>query len=483
VQQHAKQSGKQIARVLNLAGSDAHLVSISTASQSIELQEGQLLKLIDSSSKDGVAVSKRHSEETLPSSSPVAVHCTNMAAIMLESGHKLVTGDGSVEFEVVIRDAAKQQIQVKALTAGTLAAGQQLRDAAATEQAGVSELTAADAKAVQQFVHRHFVEYVAAPIRSLADAVALRQALDQVEGTAIQILARIEDVRALPELDKLLQRVAGVYISRSNLPSQLLRQDLPQLQKLLISRAKLAGRISICSADLLASSHAQAKAAPAEVADVTNAVLDGCDCVALSVQQMQIPHASTRRLQASDSNSSWCTTDGLADDRADSDAKARQSGTFARRSSLNAAMAALSSVLQCAEGALNASAMLSYLKEQAAKPLPAVYTAAISAVGTVLDGHACLIVTLSRGSQLPLAIAVGRPPVPQMLITDSKATARLCSPAFGIFDLVVDDMDDVTGLVAQARIIAQEAGLWNGRDSVVVVREDDGGAPLIAIQG
>jgi len=92
-------------------------------------------------------------------------------------------------------------------------------------------------------------------------------------------------------------------------------------------------------------------------------------------------------------------------------------------------------------------------------------------------------VTLSRGSQLPLAIAVGRPPVPQILITDSKATARLCSPAFGIFDLVVDDMDDVTGLVAQARIIAQEAGLWNGRDSVVVVREDDGGAPLIAIQG
>ncbi len=480
MQQHAKQSGKQIARVLNLAGLDAHVVSISTASQSIDLQEGQLLKLIDSSSKEGVGVSKRVNEDTSPSSSPVAVHCTNMAAIMLESGHKLVTGDGSVEFEVVIRDAVKQQIQVRSLTAGTLAAGQQLRDAAATEQAGEPELTAADAKAVQQFVHRHFVEYVAAPIRSLADAVALRQALDQVEGTAVQILARIEDVRALPELDKLLQRVAGVYISRSNLPSQLLRQDLPQLQKLLISRAKLAGRISICSADLLASSHAQAKAAPAEVADVTNAVLDGCDCVALSVQHMQIPHASTRRLQASDSNSSWCTTDGLADD---SDAKARQSGTFARQSSLNAAMAALSSVLQCAEGALNASAMLSYLKEQAAKPLPAVYTAAISAVGTVLDCHACLIVTLSRGSQLPLAIAIGRPPVPQMLITDSKATARLCSPAFGIFDLVVEDMDDVTGLVAQARIIAQEAGLWNGRDSVVVVREDDGGAPLIAIQG
>jgi len=142
----------------------------------------------------------------------------------------------------------------------------------------------------------------------------------------------------------------------------------------------------------------------------------------------------------------------------------------------------LSSVLQCAEGALNAAAMLSYLKEQAAKPLPAVYTAAISAVGTALDCHACLIVTLSSGSHLPLAIAVGRPPVPQMLITDNKTTARLCSPAFGVYDLVVDDLHDITGLVAQARIIAQEAGLWNGRDAVVVVREDGGGAPLISIQ-
>ena len=271
-----------------------------------------------------------------------------------------------------------------------------------------------------------------------------------------------------------LLQVAGVYISRRNLPSQLLRQDLPQLQKLLISRAKLAGRLAVCSADLLSSSHAQARAAPAEVTDVTNAVLDGCDCVTLSVQQVRIPEASTRHLQASDSNSSWCTTDGMEDDKVDS-------GTYARRTSLKAAMLALSSVLKSAEGALNAAAMLSYLKEQAAKPLPAVYTAAISAVGTALDCHACLIVTLSSASHLPLAIAVGRPPVPQMLITDNKATARVCSLAFGVYDLVVDNLHDTAGLVTQARVIAQEAGLWNGRDAVVVVREDGSGSPLIAI--
>lgn len=479
VQQHARQTGKQIARVLNLAGTEAHTFTVSTGFQSIQLQEGQLLKLISSSSKDAVGINKRQSQDK-SASSPIVIQCTNMAG-MLECGQKLVTDDGAVEFEVVIRDAAKQQVQIRALTAGTLETGQQLRDASATEQAGVSEMTDADAKAVQEFVSRHFVEYVAAPVRSLADVASLRQVLDRVGGNAVQILARVEDVTALPELDKLLQQVAGVYISRRKLPCQLLRQDLPQLQKLLISRAKLAGRLSICSADLLCSSHAQAKAAPAEVADVTNAVLDGCDCMALSIQQMQIPDASTRHLKSSDSNSSWCTTDGQEDDKGDGGAKGRKNGTVARQTSLKAAMVALSSVLQCAEGALNPAAMLSYLKEQAVKPLPAVYTAAVSAVGTALDCHACLIVTLSSGSHLPLAIAIGRPPVAQVLITDNKATARMCSPAFGVHDLVVDNLHDINSLVAQARIIAQEEGLWNGRDAVVVVREGGDGAPLIAI--
>lgn len=491
MQQQTK-SGKQLARVLNLAGPAAVITALSTLSQSVHLQEGQLIKLAGNSNKDLASVSKQHTGDSPTASSPSAnsptgnspliLHCANVRAL-LASGHKLAARESLVELEVVTKDTAKQQAQVKVITAGTLTVGEEICDEALLSPEGAgAELTPSDAKAVHEFVSRHLVEYVAAPVRSLADVVSLRQALDSAEGTAVEILAKVEDVKALPDLDKLLQQVAGVYITRQSLPHHLHSHELPQLQKLLISRAKLAGRLSICSADLLATSHAQARPAPAEVADITNAVLDGCDCVALSVQQGRIPEASMRELRSSDSNSSWCTHDGAEEGKTGGETP-RTSGTFARPShSLKAAMLALSPVLQGAEGALNASAMLSYLKEQAAKPLPAVYTAAISAVGTSLDCHACLIVTLSNSPRLPLAIAVGRPPVPQMLITDNKATARLCSPAFGVYDLLVDDLHDISGLVAQARIIAQEAGLWNGRDAVVIVREDSAGVPLISIQ-
>lgn len=483
--QHQAKSDKQIARVLNLAGPASVITAFSTLSQSVYLQEGQLIRLAGKSSEELAGLSKQPQEDSPTANSPIVVHCANIAAV-LASSHKLGVTDSPLELEITNKDTAKQQAQVKVITAGALTVGQHIQDAAVPSHSGIgAELTAADEKAVHEFVSRHFVEYVAAPIRSLADVASLRQALDSAEGSAVQILARVEDVKVLPDLDKLMQRVAGVYISRQGMTSHLQPHELPQLQKLLISRAKLAGRLSICSADVFVTSHGQAKASPAEVADVTNAVLDGCDCVALSVQEAHIPDASTRHLQASDSNSSWCTNDGIEAGQAlpESESPTRKTGTSARPSiSLKAAVLAMSSMLQCAEGALNASAMLSYLKEQAAKPLPAVYTAAISAVSTAMDCHACLIVTLSHSPLLSMAIAVGRPPVPQMLITDSKATARLCSPAFGVYDLLVDDLHDVSGLVAQARVIAQEAGLWNGRDAVVIVREDSAGVPLISIQ-
>ena len=482
--QHQAKSDKQIARVLNLAGPASVITAFSTLSPSLQLQEGQLLRLACNSSKELAGLSKPQ-EDSPMANSPTVVHCTNIAAV-LASSHKLAVTDSLLELEITNKDTAKQQVQVKVVTVGALTVGQHIHDAAVPGQSGAgAELTAADSKAVHEFVSRHFVEYVAAPIRSLADVASLRHALDSAEGSAVQILARVEDAKVLPDLDKLLQQVAGVYISRQGLVSHLQPHELPQLQKLLISRAKLAGRLSICSADLFVTSHAQSKASPAEVADISNAVLDGCDCVALSAQQAHIPSASTRHLQASDSNSSWCTNDGVEGGKAlaETESPTRKSGTYDRPSiTLKAAMLAMSSVLQCTEGALNASAMLSYLKEQAAKPLPAVYTAAISAVSTALDCHACLIVTLSHSPLLSMAIAVGRPPVPQMLITNSKATARLCSPAFGVYDLLVDDLHDVSGLVAQARVIAQEAGLWNGHDAVVIVREDSAGVPLISIQ-
>ena len=205
VQQQSK-SGKQIARVLNLAGPDTHIVAVSAVSRSVQLQESQLIKLTDSSSKDAAGTGKRHSEDMSPSNNPVVVHCNNIGA-MLEGGQKFVTDCGCMDFEVVSKDTAHQSIQLRVMTAGVLSAGQQIHSVRGVDQEGASQLTAADAKAVQEFVSRHLIEYVAASVRSLADVVSLRQALDRIEGKQIQILARVEDVKALPDLDTLLQQV------------------------------------------------------------------------------------------------------------------------------------------------------------------------------------------------------------------------------------------------------------------------------------
>lgn len=492
VQQQDKH-GHQLARVLNLAGQHAQITAFSTSGATLQLTEGQQIQLQHNIHAEATGPSSPNSPDAarVISSAAAAVHCRNLGALM--EAHSTVQIEGSeVTLEVVSHDASKQHMLVKVVMPGVLQLGQCISSGHSPHGMQVS---VSDARAIQEFVSRHMAEYVAAPIASAADAVALRQTLDSAEGQSVQILARVESLVAVPELDQLLQHVAGVFVDKRHVGSQAMQACSSQLQKLLISRAKLAGRFCICTADVLASSQAQTKPAAAEVADVTNAVLDGCDCIAVALQQTQIPDGSNRFLHSSDSNSSWRVSNGEEEAIASTDTAGRKSGTFStdaagRKSGTSVqgpnfarALAALCPVLQGAEGALDAMAMLAYLKDQAVKPIPALYTAAISAVSTTLDCQACLIVTISKTARLPLAIAVGRPPVPQIFVTDSKAAARLCSPAYGVHDLVADSLHDTNALTVQAKAVAHEAGLWNGKDAVVVIRESSDGVPVIAIHG
>lgn len=486
VHQLGKHSG-QVARVLYLAGATAHITGFSTSTLHLQLTEGQHLHLVASSPTEtaAAAAAGKYSVEgsLVTHHSHIVVQCSSLGT-GLEAGQQLHVTGGDVSLEVVSRDAAKQQVLVKVMTAGLLEAGQSISISVVGGDPDASvgmHLSGSDAQAVHEFASRQLVEYVAAPIASVADVASLRQTLDKAEGRAVQILARVESLIPLAELDQVLQQVAGVLIYKRHVPSPRVQAVLPQMQKLLISRAKLAGRLCICTADVLASSQGQIRPAAAEVADVTNAVLDGCDCIAIVPQLGQIPDASNRYLRSSDSNSSWCVSNGSEEAAGSADGPGRKSGTFVKGHTLAAAVTAVGPVLQSAEGALDAVAMLAYLKDQAAKPLPAVYTAAISAVTTALDCHACLLVTLSKSARLPLAIAVGRPPVPQVFVTDSKAAARLCSAAYGVHEFVAESLNDTNALIVQAKAVAHEAGLWNGKDAVVVIREDSNGAPVIAI--
>lgn len=498
VQQQDKH-GHQLARVLNLAGPHAQITAFSTSAPTLLLTEGQHIQLQHPTQAEAASSSSpntptsAHSPQLI-SHAAAAVQCCNLAAL-LDAGSSLQVEGSDINLEVVSSDTYKQHMLVRVIHPGLLQLGQSICSRSSEGSAPGMQVSISDTKAIHEFVSRRMVEYVAAPMASAADAVTLRQTLDSAEGQSVQLLARVESLVAVQELDQLLQQVAGVLVDKRHVGSQAVQAFTPQLQKLLISRAKLAGRFCICTADVLASSQAQTKLAAAEVADVTNAVLDGCDCIAVALHQTQLPDASNKFLHSSDSNSSWRVSNGEEETAASPDAAARKSGTFAtdaagrksgtfiQRQNFTGALTALQPVLQAAEGAIDAVAMLGYLKEQAVKPIPALYTAAISVVTTALDCHACLIVTISKSAQLPLAIAVGRPPVPQVLVTDSRAAARLCSPAYGIHDLVVDSLHDTNAAIVQAKAVAHEAALWNGEDPVVVIRENSDGIPVIAIHG
>jgi len=67
-------------------------------------------------------------------------------------------------------------------------------------------------------------------------------------------------------------------------------------------------------------------------------------------------------------------------------------------------------------------------------------------------------------------VAKYKPPVPQVVVTDSPQLARHCAALFGCYARLVPDLQaDTKQLLRQAGAWAQERGLWRGDGAVLVL--------------
>ena len=116
----------------------------------------------------------------------------------------------------------------------------------------------------------------------VARAAELRGVRELVPGA--QIVAKIERVAALKNLDEILAETDGVMVARGDLGVELELEQLPMVQKSLLRAAGKAGRFTITATEMLESMIEASRPTRAEVADVANAVLDGTDAVMLSAE-------------------------------------------------------------------------------------------------------------------------------------------------------------------------------------------------------
>jgi pyruvate kinase len=100
----------------------------------------------------------------------------------------------------------------------------------------------------------------------------------------IPIVAKIERLAALEEIQGILEEADGIMVARGDLGVEVELERLPMVQKTLIRKAREAGVFSITATEMLESMVNSSRPTRAEVADVANAILDGTDAVMLSAE-------------------------------------------------------------------------------------------------------------------------------------------------------------------------------------------------------
>ena len=133
-----------------------------------------------------------------------------------------------------------------------------------------------------RFALEHGVDAISQSfVESAADIRAVRQAAKEI-GREPFIIAKIERARALDHLDEILDASDGVMIARGDLGVEIPIERIAVVQKDLMRRANQRAKPVITATQMLESMTSHRIPTRAEATDVSNAILDGTDCVMLS---------------------------------------------------------------------------------------------------------------------------------------------------------------------------------------------------------
>ncbi|MVA77283.1 pyruvate kinase [Auraticoccus sp. F435] len=118
-------------------------------------------------------------------------------------------------------------------------------------------------------------------VRSAADAEAVRAVMAE-EGRTVPIIAKIEKPQAVENLDEIIDAFDAFMVARGDLGVELPLEEVPLVQKRIVSAARRWAKPVIVATQMLESMISAPRPTRAEASDVANAVLDGADAVMLS---------------------------------------------------------------------------------------------------------------------------------------------------------------------------------------------------------
>jgi len=194
----------------------------------------------------------------------------------LNSGERIFIDDGQIVIRIIKKTKSSMLGQIE--IGGELRSNQGV--AFPDSKLSVSAITEKDI-ADLKFGNKLDVDIVAVSfVRDANDIKKVREIVDK----NIKIIAKIELKNAVKNLDSIIDEADGVMVARGDLGVQLALEKVPFIQKQILNEANAKGKITVTATEMLQSMKESHRPTRAEVTDITNAILEGTDCVMLSAE-------------------------------------------------------------------------------------------------------------------------------------------------------------------------------------------------------
>ncbi len=193
-------------------------------------------------------------------------------------GDRILLNNGLLTFEVL--STTETDVKCKVLVGGELSDRKSMSfPNKVLKQVYLSEQDKLDLL----FGIQNDVDFIACSFVSCKqDLIDVKEFLKENGAGEIGIIAKIENRAGVDNIEEICTECDGIMVARGDMGVEIPFEELPSIQKKLITKCRLLGKRVITATEMLESMIYNARPTRAEISDVANAVYDGTSAIMLS---------------------------------------------------------------------------------------------------------------------------------------------------------------------------------------------------------
>lgn len=196
----------------------------------------------------------------------------------LKKGDKILLNNGLLSFEVV--STTNTDVNCKVVVGGELSDRKSMSFPNKTlKQKYLSEQDKEDIA----FGIKEGIDFIACSFVSCKqDLLDVKNFLTEIGAKETELIAKIENRSGVDNIEEICEECAGIMVARGDMGVEIPFEELPAIQKQIITKCRMLGKRVITATEMLESMISNTRPTRAEISDVANAVYDGTSAIMLS---------------------------------------------------------------------------------------------------------------------------------------------------------------------------------------------------------